>query len=96
MGTVTREDLQHIKGLTDREIQECMFACLYADTFQHGTDGHNRLVLIAKLVRALLDEGVELTPKIYTYDEATRELDITAFVPKDVNPAKVKVIVNAK
>ncbi len=41
--------------LTDRETEEVRFATLYAEEFNHGTDGHNRLNLIAKLTR-LLDE----------------------------------------
>lgn len=36
--------------LTDREKDEVKLAQLYAKEFNHGTDGHNRLILIAKLV----------------------------------------------
>lgn len=39
--------------LTEREIREIEFARLYATEFGHGTDGHNRLVLINKLVDIL-------------------------------------------
>lgn len=39
--------------LTEREIREVEFARLYAKEFNHGTDGHNRLVLITKLVDIL-------------------------------------------
>lgn len=37
------------KGFTERDIKEIEFACLYDDKFKHGTDGHNRLVIIARL-----------------------------------------------
>ena len=35
--------------LTDRELKELTFAIHYALHFNHGTAGHNRLLLIAKL-----------------------------------------------
>jgi hypothetical protein len=37
--------------LTEREQSEVKFSLAYFDHFQHGTDGHSRLVLIAKLWR---------------------------------------------
>jgi hypothetical protein len=45
-----------LKELTEREVKEIAFACAYAESFNHGTDGHSRLILISKLV-ALLDKG---------------------------------------
>lgn len=45
-----------IDQLTERERKEVQFALLYAGQFNHGTDGHSRLVLIDKLAR-LLDEA---------------------------------------
>lgn len=39
----------------ERELKEIEFACEYADKFNHGTTGHNQLVLIAKL-KGLLDQ----------------------------------------
>lgn len=39
--------------LTSREQAELKFARVYVDHFDHGTDGHNRLVLIAKLAQQL-------------------------------------------
>ncbi|MGB1286095.1 MAG: hypothetical protein ACPG7F_06145 [Aggregatilineales bacterium] len=39
--------------LTEREQKEVEFALLYAANFQHGTAGHNRLMLIAKLANLL-------------------------------------------
>lgn len=36
---------------TERELSEIRFALTYVDTFNHGTDGHNRLNVIAKLYR---------------------------------------------
>jgi len=40
--------------LTDRQIEEIEFSKLYAEKFNHGTDGHNAKVIIAKLA-GLLD-----------------------------------------
>jgi hypothetical protein len=39
--------------LTEREFKEVAFACTYAKEYNHGTAGHNRLLLIAKLVEIL-------------------------------------------
>ena len=36
--------------LDERQAKEADFALLYAKDFAHGTDGHNRLLLIARLV----------------------------------------------
>lgn len=44
------------KELTERENKEVDFAFIYADLYNHGTDGHSRLTLIARLAR-LLDSG---------------------------------------
>lgn len=46
------------KKAADRAILELDFARLYAANFNHGTDGHSRLILIAKLAE-LLDERDE-------------------------------------
>ena len=43
------------KKSADRALQELDFARMYDQHFHHGTDGHSRLVLIAKLAE-LLDE----------------------------------------
>jgi hypothetical protein len=43
--------------LDERQQKELMFARMYAKDFAHGTDGHHRLLLIAKLA-AMLDEAV--------------------------------------
>jgi hypothetical protein len=49
--------------LDERQQKELLFARLYAKDFAHGTDGHHRLLLIAKLA-ALLDEYLaEIEPK---------------------------------
>lgn len=42
-------------NLGERELKEIEFARVYASKFGHGTDGHNRLILLAKLAD-LLDE----------------------------------------
>ena len=40
----------------DRAMQEWRFARLYDEEFQHGTDGHNRLMLLSNIMR-VLEEG---------------------------------------
>jgi hypothetical protein len=48
------EDLpEWLRDFTDRERDEIKFAQVYAVTFAHGTDGHSRLILIAKLADKL-------------------------------------------
>lgn len=42
--------------LTERELKEIVFCRLYAERFNHGTDGHNIRLIVAKL-SDLLDEG---------------------------------------
>lgn len=42
-----------LAGFTEREKREIDLACLYARDFAHGTDGHGRLLLIAKLVAVI-------------------------------------------
>lgn len=39
--------------LDDRQKQEVRFALDYSGRFNHGTDGHHRLNLIAKLTQLL-------------------------------------------
>lgn len=41
--------------LDERQRSELMFALMYEADYHHGTDGHGRLMLIAKLAH-LLDE----------------------------------------
>ncbi len=41
--------------LDERQQKEVLFARVYAEDFSHGTDGHNRLLLVNKLAQ-LLDE----------------------------------------
>lgn len=43
--------------ITQRELKEIHLAMLYSSTFNHGTDGHNRLNLIAKFA---IDKGFML------------------------------------
>ena len=42
--------------LDERQLKELRFARLYAKEFAHGTDGHNRLMLI-NLLANLLDRA---------------------------------------
>lgn len=46
------------KLLDDREWAEICFAREYKEHFKHGTDGHNRLLLLAKLSYFLDHEQV--------------------------------------
>jgi hypothetical protein len=46
-------DLDWRAQLDDRQRKEIEFADVYNDDFQHGTDGHNRLLLISKLASML-------------------------------------------
>lgn len=39
--------------LSERDLSEMHFARLYAAEFHHGTDGHSRLMLLAKLAEML-------------------------------------------
>jgi hypothetical protein len=64
--------------LDDRQRKEIELARLYATKYAHGTDGHHRLLLIAKLAE-LLDRGSLLTPA-----EPSKELDLT----KPLNPRR--------
>lgn len=50
------EEFEWVKELDDRQRKELDFAAMYANGFSHGTDGHNRLLLIAKL-RELLNKA---------------------------------------
>lgn len=45
--------------LDDREWAEICFARLYKNNFSHGTDGHNRLLLLAKLSYFLDQQEVD-------------------------------------
>lgn len=46
--------------LDERQHKELAFAEVYASAFAHGTDGHHRLLLIAKLAH-LLDVAYGMT-----------------------------------
>lgn len=48
----------------EREQKEIDFARLYAKNFSHGTDGHNRLLLIAKLADELASAGKQSNDQI--------------------------------
>lgn len=46
-----------------RLVKEIEFACMYAESFKHGTDGHGRLILISEMAN-LLDEQQERIAKL--------------------------------
>lgn len=43
----------HRPELTERELNEIDLALFYKENLAHGTDGHSRLILIAKLAELL-------------------------------------------
>lgn len=49
----TNQPTHWMDALTEREQKEVMFARMYAEDFGHGTDGHSRLMVIAKLAEQL-------------------------------------------
>lgn len=51
---------QWMSELTDREQKEVEFCLLYSDAFNHGTDGHTRLNIVAKLARKLHEYEIAL------------------------------------
>jgi hypothetical protein len=57
------------KRLDKRQQNEVVFARIYKDEFGHGTDGHNRLTLIATMAE-MLDE---LEDTLTTGEEAGEE-----------------------
>lgn len=40
-------------GFGDRDILECKFAMTYMRDYMHGTDGHNRLFILGRLIDLL-------------------------------------------
>jgi len=54
--------------LTERDLEEIAFAVDYATKRSHGTDGHLRLRLIAKLSRALAATSNNTTLKAVAGD----------------------------
>lgn len=40
-------------GFSERDVKEIGFARLYVRDFAHGTDGHNRLLIISRLADVL-------------------------------------------
>lgn len=71
------EDLpEWLRDFTDRERDEIKFAQVYAIQFAHGTDGHSRLILIAKLADKLN------TSELMRLDPQALEPDTTKTSPK--------------
>lgn len=56
-------------ALTDREQKECAFALLYADHFNHGTQGHNSYLLIAKLTKIIIELFGKIKDLEYTKEQ---------------------------
>lgn len=63
-GKLDLKQMSWLDSFTIRETQEIGFAQVYTDQFTHGTDGHNRLLLIAKLADMLDQAWEALHPKM--------------------------------
>lgn len=55
--------------LDERQQKEVRFAREYADRYSHGTDGHNRLLLVARLAD-LLDERQLIVAQMQSANES--------------------------
>lgn len=76
------------RNLTERQWQEVKFSQAYIDSFAHGTDGHNRLELIAKMASILTEQEKERGE-----DQVT---DNTFFKIRDEYMRAVKALVGAR
>lgn len=79
----TKRNLWWFYELNEREQKEVHFAGAYAQHYAHGTDGHSRLMLIAKLVD-LLEKSQPDTPQ----KPVDTSLLTPAEPPKDFDPSK--------
>lgn len=52
--------MEWINHFSERERAEINFALMYVQQFDHGTDGHSRLHVIAKLARRLSEMEKQL------------------------------------
>ena len=50
--------------MEEREINEIVLATFYAASLHHGTAGHNRLMLIAKLAKSSEDPDVQTAVRL--------------------------------
>jgi len=57
------------ENFDERERKEIGFATMYYREFGHGTDGHNRLLLIAKLFHMLISQMLIDEPSPIINDE---------------------------
>jgi len=51
-----------IENFDERQKKEIEFAKLYADKFDHGTDGHNAKLIMAKMAKMLDNIEAAMTP----------------------------------
>lgn len=78
--TEGEETWKSVYGLSAREIKEIEFAKLYVEKFEHGTDGHSRLMLIDHM-NSVLDSLFETNTQLLAENEAFR--DIISQLPTD-------------
>lgn len=57
-GTVSWKDV-----FDERQLKDIAFCQVYAKNFGHGADGHNRMLVVAKMVEVILrlESGRDLT-----------------------------------
>ena len=57
--------MKMVEILDNRELKEIMFAEEYLENYNHGTSGHIRLVIIAKLAKHIreLEHTIEMNNK---------------------------------
>lgn len=63
------QDQEWYKVLTERQQEEIEFALVYNASFNHGTDGHHRLNLIAALALLLAEKHAALEKTLGTSDQ---------------------------
>lgn len=78
--TEGEETWKSVYGLSLREIKEIEFAKMYVEKFEHGTDGHSRLMLIDHM-NSVLESLFETNTQLLAENEAFR--DIMAQLPTD-------------
>lgn len=66
------DDLDWRRDFDERELKEVSFSQVYATGFAHGTAGHNRLMLIAKMAEQL-DRYESLLQ--FAYDAMSAKVD---------------------
>lgn len=58
------------KMFTERQLKEINFSIVYAEDFNHGTDGHNAKIIIAKMAKMLsaIERGKTIDQLVSEYE----------------------------